>query len=170
MVMSNTGEYLNDPALWQGIFNRQYGIPTAGRSMYQTWQANQYPRTAAGYELQAQPEFAHLQPVGAEPETYASYLANRPGQSMRQLGPGSRFEAFSGLDPTGQRGILERMQTPGAASLIGTSGMRGKYAPGLVEPIASQAYGRPSALEYQTSPGGISGESFLNYLRSKYGF
>lgn len=43
--------YLGQPDLWQAQFDKQYGIPTAGRSRYQNWLANQWQVPASEYAL-----------------------------------------------------------------------------------------------------------------------
>ena len=158
--------FLDDPALWQAVFERNFGIPAAGRSMFQSWLANQFGRVATGFELGTQHE---LEP-GLKPQTFEQFLATRPGTSIRDLGPRSRFDRFSALAPGTQREVLERLQTPGAEQFIAESGLRRRFGSTAGQALGAQAFSGPSRRQFQLTPQGLGSGSFLNFLRDRFNF
>lgn len=160
-------EYLEQPEFWQNQFERSYDIPTAGRSPYQRWLANQWQRSATSYSLgQAfrdpnDPE----EPVSLQ--NYSDYLSNR-----RQFGrglPGSslKFGRLANMDPTESRAMLENLPSYVAPTAFYQQA-RMKRPGFLARGMTSQAFDPAQRRAFDISEGGAAGDSFLRFLRNRF--
>ena len=175
-MASTYDELLNNPELFQAVYNQAMGIPAAGRSLYQRWLASQGQRSATDYILSQTPNVGT--PSG---DTYQEYLARTKGAGRPDMS--GYFGNIMNMTPQEQRALWDPV-TEGGLGLPGytrrnilQAGFRESGAPGFIargltgaalaeepqfqirEPVEGEVY----------PTGGLGGASFLNYLRSKYG-
>ena len=147
----------------QGLYESVRGIPTAGRSWFQKWQAEQLAPQYASYGLQST---LGAQP-GAAPKTWQDFLAGESSvqsmEKLRQMSP-----QFMNLNPTTQRSYYEIM--PGLEELLAYAGLAGRMPQAFADPMARQATSPAAQRQYEITPSGVKGGSFLKYLAQKYGF
>lgn len=159
-------EYLSDPELMQALYEKLMGIPTAGRSRYQSWLANQWQVPASEYALLSAGLMGTPTPTAATPPTFEQFMRGRAGQPVSQMG-GRYLTALGLMEPTAQRTMLENLPGYVAPEAL-YGGLRSKYPAFIAAGLQGQAMGAPSTRGYEISPEGIAGGSFLNYLRQQY--
>jgi hypothetical protein len=161
-----------DPTFFQNIFEDVYGIPTAGRSPYQTWLANQWRTPAAGYALSQAGVQGGLPAV--QGRTFEEYLqarrtptATAPSGIPIGLG-GGYLQSLTAMEPQAQRALLETLpdyvQTQ---ALLG--GFQSQYPRFMAGPMTAQAIAPELGRQFEISPAAIEGQTFLNFLRNRYG-
>ena len=160
----NVRDYLGDPYFWQGLFEKEMGIPTAGRGTFANWLANQWQAPAAEYALQAAG-------LGGAPstQTFNEWLASRQGQPTRM--GGSQLRALTALTPTAQTSMLENLPSyvPQEAFY---GGLREKYPAWLASGLLQQAFAPKVQRQFAITPEQAQVEptnTFLQYLRGRYG-
>lgn len=164
MAVQDVNQYLSDPGFFQGQFEQAQGIPTAGRSQYQKWLANQWQTPASEYSLrQAGLMGGNVSP----PQTFQQYMANRAGQPVTGMG-GSYLSALGRLTPQAQRAMLENLPSYVAPEAL-YGGLQQRYPSFIAQGLMQQGYGAPSQRAFEISPGAVGGGTFLDYLRTKYG-
>ena len=122
--MANGDQFtIQDPALFQGIYERALGIPERGRDIYSGWLANRWQDSVNQWALATTPALADAGPGGVLPETgYTGRAAD--------LSFGDWLEKVKGTaamfgDPAGSSDLLTRVQAlaPGRArELVGEGG------------------------------------------------
>jgi hypothetical protein len=106
-------QLLEDPSLYQALWQQERGIPATGRTMYEEWLADQWRTPAINYILGVDPEIGGL----SEDLTYGQYLESIRGEPVGGLDP-DLVRAFEALDRTGQGSAFERFSTvPGLGNI-----------------------------------------------------
>jgi len=190
MVTDAQQAILDTPALWRASYNQQMGIPATGRSIYQSWLANQYGRAASAYSLGQvgqgpgsgwTPEYVDDEGVLVPSswtggQTFRDWLtANRTTPAGWGWGA-TPFYNYRQLGGQQQREFMERMPT-GAGfnpeqellrSRFGRAGMPSW----LANQMTTQAQAQRGAWAVDPERGlatGPDAPSFLNYLFERYG-
>lgn len=153
-------------ANWQGIFEQQYGIPTAGRSPYEKWLAGQWTVPAAEYAMRAYG--GGLGPALSSPDLgFESYLQGRQG-SLASISP-NYLAAITSMGPAAQRKMYEALPDyiQGEAML---GGLAGKMPSWLAAQRLAQEAGAPALRRFELRPETVTGQdTFLNYLARRFG-
>lgn len=171
-------DYLNDPAFYEAQYAAHLGIPTAGRSRYQQWLADQWRVPFTEYGLLGQ---GLLGGLGKATETFrdvsfTDYLSGREGPMSRFQGGGDFLELLTGMAPEEQIAILDLLAGEGQggqsafAQTVFQGGLEGQFPQFIAQGMAGQAFGQPSIGAYEISPGALREEDpqpFLNYLRQQ---
>jgi hypothetical protein len=190
MVTPAQKAVLDTPALWRSYYNQQMGIPATGRSIYQSWLANQYGPAAAGYSLGQVGQGAGSgwtpETVDAEGnvvpakwqggQTFADWLeANKTTPTEWGWGA-TPFYNYRELGGQQQREFMDRMPV-GAGfnpeqellrSRFGRAGMPSWFA----NQMTTQAQAQRGQWAVDPERGLVTGPeapSFLNYLFNRYG-
>jgi hypothetical protein len=172
-------EIFSDPNLWQGIYQTAQGIPSAGRSPYESWLANQWQRSASAYELGQIPGVSGVEGlaggvVGTGPGgavSYEDYLKPRAGKSVGSVVPrlSGYFQTLTGMDPQAQQEALELTQDYAQPNLFQAALQNRGIPRYLATQMTRQAYaGEPRFRTQQAKQPGYGGGTFLNYLKTKY--
>jgi len=182
-LTQDQAQFLSDPSAWQALYNKAYGLPDVGRSPYQNWQAGQWRAPATEYSL-AQAG------IGATPDadlTFSQYLDNRragiasfrpilsppldaqlgvPQRGISNIAPGY-FSALTAMSPTDQRAKLDLLPNyVGQNAFLGA--LEAKYPSWLARGLAGQAFSGPVQQAFNISTGALAGDSFFDYLRTRY--
>ena len=122
--MANGDQFtIQDPALFQGIYERALGIPERGRDIYSGWLANRWQDSVNQWALATTPALSDVGAGGVLPETGYTGRAS-------DLSFGDWLEKVKGTaamfgDPAGSSDLLTRVQAlaPGRArELVGEGG------------------------------------------------
>jgi len=162
-TQADVNEYLNQPSYFQALYEKAMGLPTAGRSSYQNWLADQWQMPASEYALRG----AGLMGTSTTtPQTFQDYLLSRQGQPVSQMG-GQYTQALANLSPTDQRAMLELLPDYASQAPVYAS-LRQKYPTFIAGGLANQGLGAESTRAWGITPEAVGGGSFLTYLAKKY--
>jgi hypothetical protein len=166
-MATDAAAFRAQPQAWQSVFEDVYGIPTAGRSPYQNWLSQQWQTPAAAFSL-GQAGLGAAEAAPARGDTFEQYLRNRSAAVSTQGLGGQYFESLAAMAPQAQRALLETL--PAYAPQLAIRGALGeRYPSWMAGGLAQQAYTAPAQRAFAISPEGVEGQSFLNFLRSRYG-
>jgi hypothetical protein len=165
-------DFLDQAEFFRGTFEDQYNIPTAGRSPYQQWLSNQWQIPATEFSLSSA---LSPSPKGV-PQTFQNYLFGRRqaeqtsperGRSPLRINP-IFLDQITQRAPQAQRELLENLPDyVGSTAFYGA--LQNRYPNFIAQGLTSQAFGAPQRRAFDISKAAIEGDSFLNFVRQRYG-
>jgi hypothetical protein len=143
------------------------GLPTAGRTRYQQWLGDQWRVPAAEYIMSQARGFGGLGPEG---QSFGGYLQERGDQPVGRL-TGDYLGAGTALGeaPVPEQEAFFARQPGWLRSVLFKGSLRNQgYARPFAGGITAQAFNAPSLRGFDVSRRSEE-DSFINYLREKYG-
>ena len=166
--------YRDRPEFYQGTFEQQMEIPTAGRNPYAKWLAGLGESNALAYALTFAPELQtttpHPMPTGGGFPTYAEWLSGRKGGQIAQPGLGDVYQLFKGLaSPT--QDILSERYGEGLSEMLFEAGQRQRMPAFLAKGLTQQTFAPAAQRAYEIAPGtaALKAPTFLDWIRQRYG-
>jgi len=156
---------------YQAIYNQANGIPSAGRSLYEKWLADQWRIPVSNWLLsQSLGIDTGLTAVPTPIEqTFEDYMAGRVGQPVGTIGQGGYYEAMATMSPEMQQTILDRLPLYVEQGLLRGALRRQGSPPFMAQSLMEQAFAPTARETFEMGPQLEEGGTFLNYLREKYG-
>ena len=165
--------YLGQPDLWQAQFDKQYGIPTAGRSRYQNWLANQWQVPASEYALSQGFAQEGVGDYELSTDSFSDWLAKRSLSAvdstvtdMAAVEATDDREAATGAER--QRRILESLPNY-VGSTAFYSRARDQMPSWLAQSMTGRAFSPEQRRAWDITDAATEGDSFLDFLKKRFG-
>jgi len=167
-------QFLDKPEFYQGLFDKEYGIPDVGRSPYQQWFSEQAQNVANEYVLRQMGLQGGME-LGVDdlPITFSQFMTDRGTAGISSLG-GGFLEELGGMGTERLTAFFEALGLDNRSRLgqaVFQGGLETLYPSFIAEGLTRQAFSSPVQEAFDISPERLDLQdpsNYLNYLMTRY--